>query len=108
MTRIHPHLPFLKRCQHARCKKKFKSLIKSAGSSDILTLSECAKNLLLGNIPMTEKQKVKLKKHKKKIKMLALKKNSISKKRRMLQRGGGAFIPLLATLAGTLLSSLVS
>lgn len=107
MKQFHSHLPFLKRCQHTRCKKRFKSLIKTAGSGDILTLSECAKNLLLGNIPMTQNQKNKLKKYKNKIKILALKKNSISKKRRMLQRGGGAFIPLLASLAGSLLSSIV-
>lgn len=107
MTKIHAHLPFLKRCKHTHCKKRFKSLIKTAGSGEILILSECAKNLLLGNIPMSEKQKKKLKPHKGKIKMLALKKNSISKKRRMLQRGGGVFIPLLASLAGSLLSSII-
>jgi len=56
---------------------------------------------------MNEMQKNKLKKHKRKIKMLALKKHTVSSKRRMLQRGGGAFIPLLATLAGSILSSLV-
>jgi hypothetical protein len=56
---------------------------------------------------MPPKQKIKMKTYKKKIKMLALKKYSVSKKRRMLQRGGGVFIPLLASLAGSLLSSLV-
>ena len=107
MKQMHKHLPFLKRCKHARCKKRFKNLISTVGPGEIHTLSECAKNLLIGNIPMTPKQKLTLKPHKQKIKMLALKKNSVSKKRRMLQRGGGAFIPLLASLAGTLLSSLV-
>jgi len=81
--------------------------MQTAGNGEIRVLSECAKNLLLGNIPMSNAHKLKLKSHKGKIKMLALKKNSISKKRRMLQRGGGVFIPLLATLAGTLLSNLI-
>ena len=54
---------------------------------------------------MTDAQKRKLSPYKNKIKYLALKKNSISRKKQMLQRGGGGFfVPLLATLASSLLS----
>ena len=79
-----------------------------ANSNEIKSISEIAKNLLAGNIPITVRQKNRLRPFKKNIKFLALKKNSISKKRRMLQKGGSFFIPLLTSLASGLLSTLLN
>ena len=106
MKRLAENFHFIRKCKDARCNKRFRHVIKNANPEEIRTLSETAKNLLLGNIPMTPRQKLKLKPHKKKIKYLALKKNSISRKKRMLQRGG-FWIPLLATLAGSLVTDFI-
>ena len=96
---------FLRKCARTRCRKKLNKLIKAAKPEQIRTLSESAKNLLIGNLPMTDAQKRKLSPFKNQIKYLALKRNSISRKKQMLQRGGGHFlIPALASLATTLLS----
>ena len=104
MKRLGDNIHFIKKCAGTRCKKKFSGLIINAKPDEIHTLSETAKNLLLGNVPLTSRQKAKLKRYKQKIKYLALKRNSISKKKRMLQRGGAFFVPLLAGLASSLFS----
>jgi len=106
MKRLRENLQFVKKCASTKCKKKFRGLIKKAKPEEIRTLSETAKNLLLGNVPIAPRQKTRSKRYKQNIKYLALKKNSVSRKKRMLQRGGGFFIPLLASLASTLLSTL--
>ena len=105
MKRLRENIGFIRKCARTKCRLKFRDLIKKAKPEEIRTLGEAAKNLLLGNIPMTERQKNKLKSFRKQIKSVALKGNSISKKKRLLQRGGSFFIPLLANLAASILSS---
>jgi len=107
MKRIQRNAKFLKKCS-TKCNKKLRTVFKNANADEIHTLSECAKNLLIGNIPITTRQKNRLRPYRKSLKFLALKKNSLSKKRGMLQRGGNFFIPLLATVAGSLLSKLLN
>lgn len=106
MKRIRDNMDFIKKCAKTKCRKKFKGLIKTAKPEQIRTLSESARNLLLGNIPLSPRQKTKLQHFKNQIKYLALKRNSISRKKRMLQRGGSFFVPLLANLASILFSKL--
>lgn len=64
-----------------------KYLLKNAPDGLIRILSESALNLLKRNIPLTKKEKMKLKRHKNKIRQLASNKN-ISFKKNLMLRGG--------------------
>ena len=77
-------------------------------------LSECALNVLKGNVKLTPGQKASLTKYKQKLRKLANKKVSLKEKNRIIQTGG--FTPALLTpllkliiipLAGKLLQSAV-
>ena len=73
----------------ARSKKK----IIQCASEDLLgALSDCACNILKGNVPLTTKQFKQLKKHHKDLKVLT-KKSSKKSKKKTLQKGG--FLGLL-------------
>lgn len=86
-----------------RNSKKLRQLYKASGkgkkkainnaSSDLVgALSDCACNILKGNVPLTTKQFSQLKKHHKHLKSLARKSSEKSKKK-ILQKGG--FLNLL-------------
>jgi len=72
-------------------------------------ISECAKNILRGNVQLSAKQKRALRRNRQNLRRLSIKKTSLKKNRQIIQNGGflGAIIaPILATLGGSLLSSL--
>ena len=83
--------------------KKLKPRIKKAILSDpqiINAISECVLNLVAGNIQLSSKQKKKLKKYKKDLRILATKTTSKLRKRKILQqKGGGAFLPFIIPAA---------
>jgi hypothetical protein len=62
--------------------------------------------VLKGNVPLTTKEKSRLKKHKNKLRTLVKKKVSLSKKKDIIQSGGGflgALLMPVASLLGSLL-----
>lgn len=64
---------------------------------------ECALNVLKGNVPLTKAQLTKLRREKQNLRQLTLKKVSLKKKKKILQKGGfiGALLrPVLSLLAG--------
>jgi len=72
-------------------------------------ISECAINILHGNVQLSAKQKTALRHNKQNLRRLSIKKTSLKKKRQIIQKGGflGAIIaPILATLGGSLVWSL--
>ena len=86
---------------------------KYTNSRDIDTICSCCRNLLLGNIPLTPKEKKQIKKiiepEFEKIKFLARKHESTKKKQRVLsenQIGSGIFTLLTTTLLPILISSI--
>ena len=90
------------------------SFFKHTNSNDIDTICKCCHNLLLGNIPLTPKEKERIKKiigpSFEKIKILARKNTSIKKKRKILsenQIGAGIISLLATTLLPILISSIV-
>lgn len=94
-------------------KGKHSSFFKHTNSRDIDTICKCCHNLLLGNIPLTPKEKKYLKKiiepGFEKIKILARKNTSIHKKRKVLstnQVGSGIVSLLVTTLLPILISSI--
>jgi len=67
-------------------------------------VSECAKNVIKGNVPLTDRQKTTLRPKRNDIRALSLKKNSLRKKSKILQKGG--FLTALLGLVLSILGSL--
>jgi len=102
------YLPTLKRI-HRMGEKAKKQLIKSCDKKLIDCFCECSKNILKGNVPLKQAQLRKLRREKKNLRALALKKTPITRKRRILQRGGlvGAILPPVLTVLSSLLGGLI-
>jgi len=49
---------------------------------------ECAKNVLRGNVPLTARQKARLRRSKNDLRLLSVKNTSLRKKRQIVQKGG--------------------
>ena len=84
-----------------------KQLIANGGRELIDCISECCANILKGNVPLNDKQKAKLCKHKNKLRKLALKKVSL-KKKQIIKGGGFSIGATLAPVASVLASLLFS
>ena len=81
-------------------KRKF---LKTCNKDFIHGLCECIRNLINGRVPLKPCQLKCLSRHKQTLRKLALKKTSISQRKKLLQKGG--FFPLLL---GPLISGLGS
>jgi len=62
--------------------------VKKCNREFIDCVSECAKHVIKGNVPMTGPQKSNLRRRRKDVRALAIKKTSLTKTRRILQNGG--------------------
>lgn len=80
---------------HATPKER-KGLLKVCDLSTIRTVCECIYNVLRGNVPLSEKTKQKLRRHKTTLRRIVKRGECWNKKRKYLvQKGGGIIIPLL-------------
>lgn len=92
---------------HATPKER-KALLKACDASRIHSICECAYNLLRGNIPLSEKERKQLSKHKSILRRIVKRGECWAKKRKYLvQQGGGVIIPLLLSTALQALTQLV-
>ena len=86
-----------------------RAIIKEADPEVIKAICECAHNVLKGNVPLNKSQFTKLKRHRTHLHLLANKKVSQKRKKKVLQSGGflgallGAAIPALASVIGGLI-----
>lgn len=80
-----------------------KAIIKGADRPILLALSEICLNIMRRNVPLTEKEKRLLRPYEKQVYQLSLKKQSTSKKKQIVQRGG-----FLGTLLTSVLPILIS
>ena len=87
-------------------RKRRKQLIQIASTGEIVAVCECIDNLLLGNIPLSLKNKEYFKKHKKHLRYLIQQKVPSSKKREVLQQRGG-FLSFLLPLALSILTKIL-
>ncbi|GBM86815.1 hypothetical protein AVEN_47492-1 [Araneus ventricosus] len=88
------------------CPQKFrKEILKRINEEGIKAICECCLNVLHGNIPLTEKQKGSLSKHKRTLRTLAERKVALSKKRKLVLQKGG-FLNILIPTALSVLSEL--
>ena len=92
------HLKFISVCEHKSCK----SLLGNCDKELIKSICECALNVLHGSIPLQQKNRRKLAKHKNDLRNLVSKVVSIQQKKQIVQKGS-RFLPLLL---GPVLSSL--
>jgi hypothetical protein len=89
--------------------KMVKAIINCADKDLVHCLCECAFNVLKGNVPLTNAQKVKLKRYKQHLRALVHKKRANKKK--ILQTGGflpALLAPIAASVIGPVLGSLLS
>jgi len=85
-----------------------KRILQSHCSPDFVTcVCECAKNLLIGNVPLTASQKATLRRRYNNLRDLALKKTSQRKRKQIIQSGGflGALLGPIISVLGSLFAS---
>lgn len=101
----------IKRLQRMNCQAR-KSYLKHCSQDFIDCICECTKNLLHGNVPVTATQYRKLKPYKNVLRRLSDNGLSNKKRRQLLVKQKGGFLPLLlgplATIASSLIGSLLS
>jgi len=103
--RVRKYMPVLKRITKLGEKAK-RDYVRKCDKEFLDCISECAKNVIKGNVPLTDRQKTKLRRSRNDLRALSVKKTSSRKKRRILQKGGflGALLPpVLAVLSSLLL-----
>ena len=68
-------------------------------------VSECAKNVIKGNVPLNERQMTNLRRKRQDLRALSKRKTSLRTKRKILQKGGflGALLPPVLSVLGSLL-----
>ena len=104
--RMKENLPYLQIL--AKCKPKLRKVIIEHGPTDvIISICECAYNLLKGTVPISTNQKRNLSRHKEHLRTLANKKISRTKKKKLLTQKGGnvlaALLPPVLSVLGSLL-----
>jgi hypothetical protein len=100
-SRIRKHKDLLKVLMKNNCKLN-RAIIKDSDDDLIITLCEIIKNVLKGNVKISNHQKKRLQAKKTSLRKLASRGQSIKGKRRIIQSGG--FLPLLAPLVGAVAS----
>ena len=86
------NLPLLKYLATTKPKER-NSIIKKGSPKLIKLICEVCLNTLNGNIPLSQQQKNRLKRHKNVLRKLAKSRLSTDKRKKMMQKGG--FLPLL-------------
>lgn len=84
------------------------ALLRQLDLKTVKLVCECAYNILRGNVALTSEQKNHLRKHVMQLRALTRKGDKIEKKKQIIQRGGGAFLPaLLIPIVTTLLTEVL-
>lgn len=84
------------------------ALLRQVDLKIVKLICECAYNILRGNVPLSVEQKNHLRKHVNQLRELTRKGDKIEKKKQIIQRGGGGFLPaILIPIVTTLLSEVL-
>jgi len=102
------YLPILKRINRL-AENTNRQYVKKSSKDFLDCLSQCAKNVLLGNVPLSSRQNVKLRHSKNDLRLLSAKKTSLRKKRQIVQKGGflAALLPPVLCLLGGALTGIM-
>ena len=106
--RLRRHAKELLKFRKASAYEKSKILNKNFKNPDFVKcICECCKNILNGNVPLSEKQKTVLKRKRYNLRRLVSTKTPISKKKKIIQSGGflGAILGPVASILGGLLGN---
>jgi len=98
--RVKRYLPVLKRIRKLGNKAR-REFIRKCDKDFIDCVSECARNLLKGNVPLTKRQMTNLRRKRQDLRVLSKKKTSMRAKRKIVQKGGFLFAllpPVLSVL----------
>jgi hypothetical protein len=95
------HLKFLKKLKKCKDNKRCCKLIGESSKGEILAVCECIDNVLRGKVPLTERQKTRLKAHKDELLFLARRDVDWKKKRTHFKTQKGRGFPLIPLLAAT-------
>jgi hypothetical protein len=100
---VRKYLPTLRHI-HRLSERSRRAYAKKCDRDFLDCLSECAKNVIKGNVPLNERQMKSLRREKNNLRQLSMKKTSLKKKRRIIQKGGflGALIPPILSVLGGL------
>jgi len=103
-TRVKKFLPTLKRICRIGDRAR-RDYVRKCDNEFIHCVSECAKNLIKGNVPLTTHQMKNLRRRRNDLRALSVKKTSLRKKRKILQKGGflTALLPPILSVLGSLL-----
>lgn len=78
------------------CKPPIRKLIlKNAKKDLIYAICECILNTINGNVELDPQTKIKITKHKKALRKLIDRRDSVKNKKKILLQKGGGFLPLL-------------
>jgi len=102
--RVKKYLPLLKLIRRLGDRAK-KAYVRKCTREFIDCVSECAKNVIKGNVPLTNRQKTNLRRKRYDLRALSKKKTSLRSKRKILQKGGflTALLPPVLAVLGSLL-----
>lgn len=100
------HLPLMKKFVNMKPSDKRKLICED--EKFVKCICEVCLNLLKGNVPVNKHQKKKLRRHKNIIRKLSRNVKNIKNKKKLLQKGGGVFLPLLFSIIGPIISKLIA
>ena len=103
-TRVKNYLPTLKRIRRLGEKAR-RDYVRKCDNEFIHCVSECAKNLIKGNVPLATHQMKNLRRRRYDLRALSAKKTSLQKKKKILQNGG--FLTTLLPPVLTVLDNLL-
>ena len=75
-----------------------RAIVRDSDTDLLYLLSECAVNILKGNVKLTKTNKKKLEKHSGKLRKLASKKINLNTRREIIQKGHGFIGPMLLSI----------
>jgi len=104
--RVKRYLPVLKRIRKLGNKAR-REFIRKCDKDFIDCVSECARNLLKGNVPLTKRQMTNLRRKRQDLRVLSKKKTSMRAKRKIVQKGGflSALLPPVLSVLTSLFSN---
>jgi len=104
--RVKRYLPVLKRIRKLGNKAR-REFIRKCDKDFIDCVSECARNLLKGNVPLTKRQMTNLRRKRQDLRALSKKKTSMRAKRKIVQKGGflSALLPPVLSVLTSLFSN---
>jgi len=107
-SRIKRHIPFIRQLNNKSEKKTRDKYIKRASQEEIYTICECALNICKGNVPLSNKQLTKLKKYQRNLHHLAFGKSNLQTKKRYIIQKGGGLLPIIVASVLPLLAKIFS